>query len=114
VRSAGVQYDRLGLVNSNTHSFKVFHPPCLELLMNEKLPRAGLQDGLPRVRAGTDQLCCLLAIAPQIFQNDCRFKGVEKHNHMLVLFNLKGSNAGTAGFRRITVKGLGLSIGKCL
>ena len=48
VRRVGVNHGRLGLLNGNANNLEVLHPPRLELLVNEKLPRARLQKGLPR------------------------------------------------------------------
>ena len=88
VRGAGVQNDRLVLLNANAHNLEVLRPPRLELLVNEELPCAGLQDGLPLLvgagerggqgsQAGAGQLGCLLAIGLQLLQNDHCGKGPE-------------------------------------
>ncbi len=49
VHGARVHNGHLSLLNPIANNLEVFQPPRLELLVNKKLPRAGLQEGLPRL-----------------------------------------------------------------
>ena len=92
VGSAGVDHDRLGLLNRNANDLEVLHPPRLELVVNEQLPRAGLQEvplgvGAARrgIPAGAEQRGGLLAIGLQLSQNNHGDKGVPEDVNILIL-----------------------------
>ena len=96
VGSAGVDQDRLGLLNRNANDLEVLHPPRLELVVNEQLPRAGLQAfplgvgaarrrRIPRSPGGAEQRGSLLAIGLQLSQNNHGEKRVPEDVNVLVL-----------------------------